>query len=233
MLEKIKKELGRFKKKLLYSGKMHRQLEQMQCELDNLPYEVYDKVRRGIVEVQIPQIKSIEETVDKIVNDRCSISRFGDGEFSCMNCSRIAFHDPSEKLAERLKEVISSNLPNLLIGLADCYGSLDCYVPYTRKYWRKYMSKKRQMTYSYLDMNRVYYNAFVNRFYLNFNKTDEYYARCSAYVEKLKDIWKDRDVVLFESREARLGVSSSVPSRTHLTNMTGFYRRLMGSIRMR
>jgi len=72
------------------------------------------------------------------------------------------------------------------------------------------MFKKRQMTSSYLDMNRIYYNAFVNRFYLNFNKRDEYYARCRTYVEKLKGIWKDRDVVLFESQEARLGVTNDL-----------------------
>ena len=210
ILKKIIKELERFKKKLFYSSKTHKQLEQIQYKLDNLPYEIYDKVKHGSADIQIPQIKSIEETLDKIINDKCSISRFGDGEFSCMNYSRISFHDPSEDLAERLKEVLSSDLPNLLIGLPDCFGSLDCYVPYTRKFWRKYMSKKRQMTYSYLNMNRVYYNAFFNRYYLNFNKTDEHYQRCCIYIKKLKEIWKNRDVVLLEGQEARLGVGNDI-----------------------
>jgi len=210
VFNKIEKELERFKKKLFYSGKMHKRIEQMQYELDNLPYEIYDKTKRGSADIQIPQIKSIEDTLDKIINDKCSISRFGDGEFACMNHSRISFHDPSEDLAERLKEVISSDLPNLLIGLPDCFGSLDCYVPYTRKFWRKYMSKKRQMTYSYLNMNRVYYNAFFNRYYLNFNKTEEQYQRSCSYLKRLKEIWKNRDVILFESQEARLGVGNDI-----------------------
>ena len=210
ILKKIAKELERFKKRVFYSGKTHKQLEEIQYELDNMPYELYDKIKKGSFHLQLPKIKSIEETMDKIINDKCSISRFGDGEFACMNRSRMSFHDPSEALAERLKEVISSDLPNLLIGLPDCFGSLDCYVPYTRKFWRKYMSKKRQMTYSYLDMNRIYYNAFFNRYYLNFNKTDEYYQRCSIYFERLKEIWKNRDVILFESQEARLGVTNDI-----------------------
>ena len=210
ILKKIKKELERFKKKMFYSSKTHEQLEQMQYKLDNLPYEIYDKVKHGSADIQIPQIKSIEETLDKIINDKCSISRFGDGEFSCMNRSRISFHDPSEDLAERLKEVLSSDIPNLLIGLPDCFGSLDCYVPYTKKFWRKYMSKKRQMTYFCLNMNRVYYNAFFNRYYLNFNKTDEHYQRCCIYIKKLKEIWKNRDVVLLEGQEARLGVGNDI-----------------------
>jgi len=210
ILKKIEKELERFKKRLFYSSKTHKQLEETQYKLENMSYEIYDKIINDSLSFQIPKIKSMEETLDKIINDKCSISRFGDGEFACMNYSRISFHDPSEDLADRLKEVISSDLPNLLIGLPDCFGSLDCYVPYTRKFWRKYMSKKRQMTYSYLNMNRVYYNAFFNRYYLNFNKTDEYYQRCCTYIKRLKEIWKNRDVIIFESQEARLGTANDL-----------------------
>ncbi|MCP4613408.1 MAG: DUF1792 domain-containing protein [Planctomycetes bacterium] len=210
MLKKIEKELDRFKKRLFYSGKKDKQIEKFQSKLENMPYEIYDKIINNSYRVEIPTIKSKEDTLDKIINDKCSISRFGDGEFACMNRSRIAFHDPSKDLADRLKEVISSDLPNLLIGLPDCFGSLDSYVPYTRAFWRKYMSKKRQMTYSYLNMNRVYYNAFFNRYYLNFTKTDEYYQRCCTYIKKIKEIWKNRDVILFESQEARLGVGNDL-----------------------
>lgn len=208
--KKIVKELERFKKKLFYSSKTHKKLEEVQYELDNIPYELYDKINKGSFHLKLPKIKSIEETLDKIIKDRCSIARFGDGEFACMNCSRIAFHDPCKDLAERLKETLSSNLPDLLVGLPDCFGLLDCYVPYTRKFWRKYMSKKRQMTYSYLDMDRIYYNAFFNRYYLNYNKTEEYYQKCSTYFKKLKAIWKDKDVVLFEGQQARLGVGNDI-----------------------
>ena len=210
VLEKIEKELGRFKKKLFYSSTKEKQLEEARYKLENMPYEMYDKIVNKSFSIQIPKIKSIEETLDKIINEKCSIARFGDGEFSCMRQSRIAYHDPCEDLAERLKEVLSSDLPNLLIGLPDCFGSLDCYVPYTQAFWRKYMFKKRQMTYFYLDMNRVYYNAFFNRYYLNYNKTEEHYQKCCSYFNKLKEIWKDRDVVLLESQEARFGVGNDI-----------------------
>jgi glycosyltransferase family protein len=210
VLEKVKNELGRLEKRLFRSSKKDKQLEELQYELDNQPYEIYDKIVNDSFSVQIPRIKSIEGTLDKIIDDKCSISRFGDGEFACMNCSRISYHDPSKDLAERLKEVISSDLPNLLIGLHDCFGSLDSYVPYSRRFFRKYMFKKRQKIYSYLDMNRVYDNAFFNRCYINFNKTDEHYQRCHIYFERLKEIWKNRDVVLLESQEARLGVADDI-----------------------
>lgn len=210
MLKKIKRECERIKKKLFNSGQNHKQLEEIQFELINKPYEIYDDIKKNSIKIEIPNIKSIEDTLDKIINEKSSMSRFGDGEFSCINLSRIAYHDPSEALSKRLKEVLSSDVPNILIGLCDCFGSLDCYVPYAKKFWRKHMSKKRKMIYSYLDMNRVYYNAFLNRCYINFNKTEEYYRQCGIYFDKLKQIWVSRDVVILESRDVPLGVTNDI-----------------------
>ncbi len=210
ILKKIKKELERFRKKLFYSSKTHKQLEESQHKLNNVPYELYDKIKKGGFHLQVPKIKSIEETLDKITNDKCSLSRFGDGEFGVMFGSRICYHDRCHKIAQRLKEVLDSENPNLLIGLPPCFGSLDNFVPSTIDFWRKWMSKKRQMVYSSLDMNRVYYNAFFNRYYLNYEKTDEHHQACRKYFRKLKEIWKNRDVILFESQEARLGVANDI-----------------------
>ncbi len=205
MLNKIKKELERFKKRLFYPDK-DRRLEEIQFRLDNLPYEIYDKVVKGDLHLQIPVIKTVDETLDKILQDKCSLSRFGDGEFGVMNGSRINYQNRSPELARRLKEVITSNMPNLLIGLPDCFGSLDDYLPPAANFWRKWMSRKREMAYSYLDMNRVYYNAFFTRVYMQLNKTDEHYQNCGRYYEKIKKIWAGRDVVICEGEKTRFGM---------------------------
>ncbi len=206
ILKKVEKELERFKKKLLYSGKKHKQLEEIQYKLENVSYEIYDKVTNGSFRVQIPIIKSINETLDKILRSKCSLSRFGDGEFGVMNGSRINYQNRSPELAQRLKEVIASDPPNLLIGLPPCFGSLDGFIPSTIDFWRKWMFKKRQMTYSVLDMNRVYYNAFFSRVYMAFNKTDEHYISCGRYFERIKKIWAGRDVVICEGVGTRFGM---------------------------
>ena len=205
MLNKIKKELERFKKRLFYSGK-DRRLEEIQFRLDNMPYEIYDKVAKDGFHLPIPTIKTTNETLDKILQDKCSLSRFGDGEFGVMNGSRIHFQNPSPELAGRLKEVIATNMPNLLIGLPDCFGSLDNYLPPVADFWRKWMSRKREMVYAYLDINRVYYNAFFTRVYMLYNKTDEHYENCRKYFEKIKKIWTDRNVIICEGEGTRFGM---------------------------
>jgi len=209
-LKKITKELERFRNRLFRSGKKHKQLEEIKNKLENMPYEIYDKIKNGSLHLQIPIIKSTDETLDKILQDKCSLSRFGDGEFGIMSGSRIHYQNPSPELARRLKEAIASDIPNLLIGLTDSFSSLDDYLPPVVNFWRKWMSRKREMTYSYLDMNRVYYNAEFTRVYMLFNKTDEHYKNCGEYFKKIKKIWAGRDVVICEGEGTRFGMFNNL-----------------------
>jgi glycosyltransferase family protein len=212
MLKKIKKELYRVRNRLFPPGPKERQLEEMQYKLDNLPYETYDKIATGGLCVQIPIVKSLDETADKILQDKCSLSRYGDGEFNVIFGSRIHFQDPSPKLAQRLKEVIKSNIPELLIGLPNCFGSLDCCMPFVADFWRKWMSQKREMMHSHLDMRRTYYNSLFSRPYAMFKKTEEHYKNCSGYFEKIKRIWADRNVVICEGEGTRFGMFNDLLS---------------------
>jgi len=144
--------------------------------------------------------------LDKILQDKCSLARFGDGEFVIMDGGRIHYQQRSGELAVRLREVITSDLPDLLIGLPPCFGSLDHYLPPVADFWRKCMSRKRQTIYSYLDMNRVYYDAFFSRAYIQGHKTDAHYGKCRDYYEKVKKIWRGRDVVICEGQGTRFGM---------------------------
>ena len=206
ILEKVKKEFGRFKKRLFYSSKAHKELEKAQFMLNNLPYELYDKFANGNYSVKMPVIKSIDETVDKILADNSSLTRFGDGEFVLMTGGRINYQQRNSELAVRLKEVLISDIDNLLIALPPCFGSLDHFLPPVAAFWRKWASRKRELICSFLDMGRVYYDAFFSRVYIQNHKTDEHYRRCSAYYEKVKKIWAGRDVVICEGEGTRLGM---------------------------
>jgi glycosyltransferase family protein len=206
MFEKIIKELNRFGNRLFPHGEKDKQLEKLQYALSNLPYEIYDKITNDGLSIQLPIIKSEDETLDKILQEKCSLSRFGDGEFSVMEGSRIHLQERSPELARRLKEVIASDVPNLLIGLPDCFGSLDCYMPFVVDFYRTWMSKKRKMVYSHLDMRRAYYNSFFSRPYIIFEKTEENYRKCGRYIEKIKKIWAGRDVMICEGEATRFGM---------------------------
>ena len=68
-------------------------------------------------------VKDTQETINYILNNRVSVSRFGDGEYRVMNHSGNGFQEPDNMLALRLKEVLNSNLSNHIICLPYAY---DC-----------------------------------------------------------------------------------------------------------
>ena len=91
MYKKVKKEINRLHKKFFRSDVKDRQIESLQSALVNQPYELFDRRVDRQTDYSIPDIRTIDETLDKIVRDRCSISRFGDGEFNVLNGGRIHF----------------------------------------------------------------------------------------------------------------------------------------------
>ncbi len=206
MFGKIKKELNRLERKLFRPSKKDKQLEELRYMLGNLPYEICDKMAKGQICVRVPVIKTIDETLEKILRGKCSIARFGDGEFGVMHGNRIHFQNRSPELVQRLKEIIASDIPNLLVALVDTFGLLDHHTQPGIDFWRQWMCENREWVYSHLDMSRVYYNALFTRPYVIFKKTDEHYEKCGKYFEKLKKIWLGRDVVICEGEGTRFGM---------------------------
>jgi len=206
ILKKIEKEFARFKKRLFCSTKAHKQLEKAQFELSNMPYELYDKITNADFSVLLPIIKTADETVDKIINENSSLTRFGDGEFVLMTGGRINYQPCNADLAERLNEVLSSDIPGLMVALPPCFGDLSHFLPPVADFWRKWAWRKRELIYSCLDMDRVYYDAFFSRAYIQNHKTDEHYRKCSDYYEKVKKIWQGRDIVICEGEGTRFGM---------------------------
>ena len=185
-----------------------RRSEIMRRLIDNAPYEICDS--RYEFTYRYPKFESMEETIKKIVEDRMSMSRFGDGEFAIMQgIKRHKFQRNDEMLAERLKEVLASELPGLIIGIADNFGDISRFTDEAAHGIRMHMSKEMR---NYLDMvvdkDRVYADAYITRFYALFrdNCTDAPKKR----LELLKSIWKDRDVITVEGAKTGLGVGNDL-----------------------
>jgi hypothetical protein len=70
-------------------------------------------------------ILSPEDTLNEIINNNRSISRFGDGEFKLMLGQKIGFQEVNKKLIKKLKKVLKSKEKGLLIGI---------FLPYNNKY---------------------------------------------------------------------------------------------------
>lgn len=180
--------------------------------LDHYAYEIADKIRKK--EIVLPKICSLEETLKKVTEEHMSISRYGDGEFQIiLGNAKDKYQENDELLAKRLREILVSNLNNHIVALADDYGSVDIYGEKTRNDIRKYMTEaKRKQQYQFIDMNKQYYNAYISRPYVYYPK--EQYIEAGERFEKLKMIWKGRDVVIVEGDKTRMGIGNDLFSET-------------------
>lgn len=171
---------------------------------NNAPFELLtDQTANGY---WYPRIKSANEAVKAMVDEHKSMARFGDGEFSAI-AGRVRHKFQSEvdeKLGARLLEVLHSQEENLIIGIANNYGSLDRYTEQSKREIRRYLQPKvRKEHLQLLSKDKVYYDAYVTRPYVMYadNDTEAPKTRFDA----LKKIWDGRDCVIVEGVMTRVG----------------------------
>jgi len=168
----------------------------------NFLWNVFNK-RNEIV----PNIASIEESIDKIAKDRCSVSRFGDGEvLLTLPYKNIGFQHGSVPLSEKLTEVLTSNLPNHIVCLSDTFRDLKRYNRRTRRFWTCHFYLYDFLWARCLDPNKRYYNTFVSRLYSDF--ADK--SKCGYWFKDVRRIWDGRDIIFIEGEKSRLGVGNDL-----------------------
>lgn len=182
----------------------------MNCTVNNLKYEI-----GGLTDVECPKIEPFDETIEKIINEKKSICRFGDGEFDMIaKRNRQKFQTVNEKLAKRLKEVLTSNDDRILIAIADNYGDLSKYNNQGKSEIRTYLKEEiRREHYALLDMNRTYCNTYLTRPYAMWadNMTDAPRKR----FENLKRIWDKQKLLIIEGEQTRMGIGNDLFNNAH------------------
>ena len=150
---------------------------------------------------------SVDETIEAIIKDKLSIARFGDGEISIMTQEHgVGFQDTNEALAERLLQVFVSPLPNLLVGLPDQFLYISNSVRKTRKFWISFIQRHNSFLLAHLQMNHVYGNTNLSRFYMLFQNKEKAFFR----FERLKKIWENLDILIVEGEFTRSGIGNDL-----------------------
>lgn len=172
----------------------------------NIGYEIIDKNRKHMY--QYPLLADDRELIDKITREHRSFIRFGDGEFEIMRGhERAPFQRVDQMLSQRLRDIVSMQNQDILIGIADNYGSLDQYAEDTVQGIREYMTADtRAFHLSLLNPNRTYYNAYVFKTYMPYKDK----AATPERVSMIRRIWDGRDVVFIEGKQTRTGYGNDL-----------------------
>lgn len=153
-----------------------------------------------------PNINNIEDTINMIINNRLSVSRYGDGEFKLITGTDIAFQKFNKELQEKLIKIVKNDEDEFMVCIPDVFGDLNQYSDEPMEYWRLHIAKNRKEWYRYLNFDTQYGNAFLSRcYYLYRDKSNS-----KRYFDLLKGIWRDREVILVEGAKSRLGIGNDL-----------------------
>ncbi len=148
-----------------------------------------------------------QETVDMLISEKKSLSRFGDGEIRWMfGVDLPSFQSYSPKLAEELTRVFQSRDPNLLIGIPrGVVDSRNCNL-YAKMHWRTIRGEFYSRILLLTDRERIYCNASITRPYMDYHDRQASARR----FENLRRLWQGRDIVIVEGEKSKLGVGNDL-----------------------
>lgn len=155
-----------------------------------------------------PTVKSMEETIATIRDRHASIARYGDGEFDIIFGRQQGFQKNDVILAKRLREILFCNSVSerFLVGLPDCFGELSQFTDAVQLHWRIRLEKERIRWVKLLNTKHPYYNSQITRFYFDWASKD----KCQLWLDGLKSIWNDENVLLVEGEKSRLSVGNDL-----------------------
>ncbi|PFH85601.1 SP_1767 family glycosyltransferase [Bacillus sp. AFS088145] len=153
-----------------------------------------------------PSVKTTDESLNLIVQKKCSISRYGDGEFNLMNGQSLRFQPYSKELSLRLREIIKSNQENHEVLIPNIFNNVDWCTERSRNYWVRYLNLNRSKIYKLLQRDKIYYDSLVTRLYIDHKDKSQSEFRFKT----IKKLWNKREVIIVEGEQSRLGIGNNL-----------------------
>lgn len=156
-----------------------------------------------------PNVMSDIDTVNYILDHKCSVARYGDGEMDLMLGIGIKFQSANKKLQLRLKEIAKSKQTNCLICIPNVFLKkkflYKIMVKKDAKWWLKYLLFTRGDWYIHFK-DIKYGDTNISRFYMEINDKQ----RTEVYIKNIKKIWDGLNVIFVEGEKSRLGVGNDL-----------------------
>lgn len=139
-----------------------------------------------------PQVRSEAETIEKLVTEKLSIARYGDGEFNMCLGRHKSFQVYDDNLVSRLKDILASNDPKVLIGINTIKTDDD-----VTRLWRKFIIRRGNRVLNLLNKDRTYESSTITTIFPKESKAFQ------AHIDLLKSIWLDRKAVFVVGKNSR------------------------------
>lgn len=151
---------------------------------------------------------TIDATIEKIILENLSAIRFGDGEMTIINGYDIGYQQYNANLKNELVDIAKSKTKGIIICIPDIFHDLSNQNHNAQIFWKCHLQKYRKYWLLYFCSSTIYGNAFISRFYIDSNNKSD----TKRLFDKVKKIWQDREVIVIEGSETRLGVGNDLLS---------------------
>lgn len=163
-----------------------------------------------------PRLKIMKpkQSIDYIETHNCSVARFGEGEFELMLWPErnLGFQEHNAELAKRLEQVLASNNNKLLICIPYALNHIRGRTDESIQFWYYWSERKNQrklitdLIKKYHGDEYVFGDTQISRPYIAW-KTPR---NAEIMFPRLKNLWKDKDIIIVEGEKTRLGVGNDL-----------------------
>lgn len=146
------------------------------------------------------------ETLNYILERRCSVIRFGDGELVYINGRGFPFQKYDKSLSDRIKECLQCSNDNILICLPEPIFSCKKLVCESKWHWTYIKAQNFKLYSSLILEKKTYGNSFISRPYMVYRDKSES-AKC---FELLKKLWDKKNILIVEGEYSRNGIGNNL-----------------------
>lgn len=150
-----------------------------------------------------PNTMNIEQSIDCLIYEAISVSRFGDGEIMLMEGYDIAFQQCVPGLRRRLIDIAGTEINLHKVAVPNVFQILSSFNKDARDFWSRFLfwGNGIVLINKYFKKHRLYLDTNMTRFYEHLKDK----SACHIYVNKWKQVWRNKDLLIIEGRGSRLG----------------------------
>ncbi|MCM1122058.1 MAG: GT-D fold domain-containing glycosyltransferase [Ruminococcus flavefaciens] len=182
--------------------------------LAQIDYFLY---RSGFKKCSI-RVHTIEETIEELTRGNKSMIRFGDGEITMIRGRSLKLQQVEPEIIDGLKRLLQYEYEDMIVTIPDIFDDLSIYRRASRQFWKDHLLFSRKIYEKYCNPGREYYNTSISRFYITLDD----HGRCREWMEGIRQIWKDKDIVVVEGERTHNGVGND------LFDLAGSVERIIG-----
>lgn len=170
--------------------------------LAQVDYNLYHcKIKKNRIKVH-----TVEETIKELADTEKSMVRFGDGEIMAIAGKNLTLQKVKPEITEGLKRILGYEHDGLMVTIPEIFGDMTLYRKESRQFWKEHLLFYRRIYDKYCNTEKVYYSTSFSRFYYAFEDK----RICDKWAEQIRQIWKDRDVVVVEGERTHNGVGNNL-----------------------